>query len=60
MSMEALEKARDKAVEGFDEIYDQSRDMQEDMGKIVKLCDDADDDNWQERVEEIRGIAANY
>ena len=60
MSMAALEKARDKAVEGFDEIYDQSRDMQESMEKIVKLCDDADDDNWQERVEEIRGIAANY
>ena len=55
-----LENARDKAVSGLDDIYDWACNMHEDMGKIVKLCDDADDDNWQERVEEIRGIAANY
>jgi hypothetical protein len=57
---EALEKARDKATEAVDELFYSASDMRVDMGKIVDLCDDADDDNWQARVEEIRGIAGNY
>jgi hypothetical protein len=60
MSMKRLEDARDKGREALDNLYYWGDEMQDSMKKIVALCDDADDDNWQSRVEEIRGIAGNY
>ena len=60
MSDTTVEKLRDKAVEAIDTLADEAADLRENMGQIVKLCDDADDDNWQEKVEEIRGIAGNW
>lgn len=60
MGKPTIDKLKDTATEAIDALADEATGMRQNMAQIVKLCDDADDDNWQDKVEEIRGIAGNW
>ena len=59
-----IEEARDLIREKVDDIVDRldsfSDEVSESMRKISELCDDADEDNWQDIIAEIQDETRSF